>query len=60
MFQARPGKGDMKSLVKFSRPEISGAVPGSICGLEISFSSVPQDVDVKLISDGEAWDAKGY
>lgn len=23
--------------------------PASICGLEISFSSVPQDIDIKLI-----------
>ena len=27
--------------------------PGAICGLEISFSSVPQDVDIKLISADE-------
>jgi len=27
--------------------------PGSICGLEISFSSVPQDIDIKLIPAGE-------
>ena len=30
--------------------------PGAICGLEISFSSVPQDVDIKLISAGEHCD----
>ena len=24
--------------------------PSSVCGLEISFKSVPQDIDIKLIS----------
>lgn len=60
MFQSKPGKPDGKSLVQFTKPEVSGGVAANICGLEISFSSVPQDVDVKLISAGEAWDVKGY
>ena len=27
----------------------AGDSTGSICGLEISFSSVPQDIDIKVI-----------
>jgi len=33
--------------------------PGAICGLEISFSSVPQDVDIKLISASDQGDHTG-
>jgi len=49
-----------KNLVHFSAKDERCNSPGSICGLEISFSSLPQDVDVKLISGGENLDVKGF
>ena len=35
----------------------TGEVEDALCGLEISFSSVPQDIDIKLLppSQGEHW-----
>lgn len=31
--------------------------PASSCGLEISFQSVPQDIDIKIITDSQATDS---
>jgi hypothetical protein len=58
-FQDSSSSSSGKSLVQFARGGDFENIPGSICGLEISFSSVPQDIDVKLISAGDAFDVKG-
>ena len=59
-FQTTTGVVEGKNLVHFSAKDEMCKSPGSICGLEISFSSLPQDVDVKLISGGENLDVKGF